>query len=118
MLKGYIEIERIRLRACHGVMPQERRVGNIFEVSVTVCYDMERAAATDDVNCAIDYSRVTQIVVEEMQIPADLLETVVARIRERIIETFPQVLSGSVKVTKITPPIAVALSSVSVMTRW
>ena len=33
-----IEITRLRLHAFHGVLEQERRVGNDFEVSVTVGY--------------------------------------------------------------------------------
>ncbi len=35
MLKGYVEIDRLRMQAFHGVLPQERVVGNLFEVSLT-----------------------------------------------------------------------------------
>lgn len=118
MLKGYVEIDRLRLRAFHGVMPQERVSGNIFEVSVTLGYDMEMAAATDDVAYALDYSKVVAAVTEVMGRPSALLENVVTRLRDRIQEEFPQVTDGRIRLAKITPPIPGHMESVSVSIEW
>lgn len=118
MLKGYVEIDRLRLRAFHGVMPQERVAGNIFEVSVTLGYDMEMAAATDDVAYALDYSKVVAVVTEVMGRPSALLENVVSRLCDRIREEFPQVTDGRIRLAKITPPIPGHMESVSVSIEW
>lgn len=118
MLKGIVEIDRLRLRACHGVMPQERRVGNMFEVSASLEYDMEKAAVSDDVAHALDYSKVAAAIADEMSRSSALLENVVLRIKERIMADFPVVLAGRVKVMKITPPIPGQMKSVSVATQW
>lgn len=118
MLKGIVEIDRLMIRANHGVMPQERLVGNLFEVSVTLEYDMEEAAVTDDVAHALDYSRVAGVVADEMSRQSALLENVVMRLKERLCRDFPQVSGGSVKLAKVTPPIPARMRSVSVATRW
>lgn len=44
-MKTYIDIERMQIRAHHGVLEQEKRVGNLFEVSVRLFYDFSEAAA-------------------------------------------------------------------------
>lgn len=118
MLKGIVEIDRLRLRACHGVMPQERCVGNLFEVSVSLEYDVEKAAVTDDVAHALDYSKVVAVIADEMSRPSALLENVALRIKDRIVADFPVVLAGWVKVIKLTPPIPGRMRSVSVSIRW
>jgi len=118
MLKGIVEIEKLRLHASHGVLPQERVVGNTFEVSVVLEYDMEKAAENDDVAYALDYSRVVEVVSEVMAVPSSLLENVVLRMKERIIAAFPVVVGGKIKIAKLTPPIPVRLMSVSVAVVW
>ncbi|MDE6360990.1 MAG: dihydroneopterin aldolase [Muribaculaceae bacterium] len=118
MLKGYVEIERLSLQANHGVLPQERLVGNRFEVSLTLEYDMERAAVTDDVAFALDYSKVAGVVREVMAEPSALLENVLLRMRDRIKREFPAVLGGKIKLAKVTPPIPARMESVAVTIGW
>ena len=45
-----ISLNRLRFHAFHGVMEQERRVGNDFEVSLTVDYPFEKALTSDDLD--------------------------------------------------------------------
>ena len=118
MLRGIVEIDRLRLHAFHGVMHQERCVGNLFEVSVSLEYDMEKAAVTDDVAYALDYSKVAAVIADEMSRPSALLENVVLRVKERILADFPAVFAGRVEVVKTTPPIPGQMKSVSVATQW
>lgn len=114
MLIGTVEIDRLRLEAFHGVMPQERRVGNLFEVSLRLEYDMEQAAQTDDVAFALNYAEVCQVVKEVMASPSNLLENVALRMRDALRERFPQLLSGVVTITKPTPPMGLQLDGCSV----
>lgn len=118
MLKGTVEIEKLRLHCRHGVASQERMVGNLFEVSVALDYDMRQAAVTDDVAYALDYSRVVKTISEVMAIPSALLENVVLRLKERIMSDYPAVTGGYVKVAKVTPPIPGKMESVAISLRW
>lgn len=118
MLPGYVEIDRLRVHAHHGVMAQEREVGNLFEVSVRLLYDMEQAAESDDVVWALNYADLAAVVKEEMAVPSNLLENVVLRLRKVIRARFPAVLGGSIKIAKLTPPIPGQMASVSISTEW
>lgn len=117
-MEGYIEIEKLRIYARHGVLPQERKVGNIFEVSLRLCYDMAEAADGDDITHAIDYSQVCLRVKEICMEPSALLENVVKRIKDMIDSDFPMVLGGKIKVAKLTPPMGLDLQSVAVVYEW
>lgn len=138
-----IELEKMRFYARHGVFPQERAVGNWFEVSVSLTYETDAETAPDD-NLAgtINYARVAEIVTHEMSIPSQLLETVALRIRRALLKAFssasaassasavatsvptvatdasPIITSGSIRVAKITPPLGLPLASASATLRW
>ena len=118
MLEGYIEIEKLSVYAAHGVMPQERSVGNLFEVTALLRYDMEQAACLDDVRFALDYSQVVAVIRRVMAQPSALLENVVLRIKEAVMGEFPVVTGGRIKIAKVTPPIPGRMASVSVAIEW
>ena len=92
------------MRACHGVLPQERVVGGDFEVNLSVEYDISRAMATDDVADTLSYADLSDLVRREMVVPSNLLEHVAGRIAKTIIERWPQVQSVSLSITKLNPP--------------
>lgn len=117
-MTGYIEIERLQLNGRHGVLPQERVVGNRFELWITLRYDMSQAAQSDSIDCAVDYAEAVEIAKREMSIPSALLENVAWRIREALCEHFPQVTGGRVRVAKVTPPIVCQVESVSATIEW
>lgn len=100
-----ITVERLLLHARHGVMEQERRVGNDYEVSVSLNCDDARATETDDVADTVNYARVIEIIKQEMRIPSRLLEHVAGRIARALVAEFPSVSGGSVTVTKLHPPV-------------
>ena len=60
-MTGYIEIERLQLNGRHGVLPQERVVGNRFELWITLRYDMSQAAQSDSIDCAVNYAEAVEI---------------------------------------------------------
>lgn len=118
MVEGIVEIERLRLFARHGVARQERIVGNIFEVTARLRYDMQAAAESDDVAFALDYSTVAETIGRVMAEPCNLLETVVVKLRNAIVEEFPEVLGGEIRLAKLKPPMPGAMSSVSISLKW
>lgn len=124
-----IEIDRMRLYAFHGVMEQETRVGNFFEVSasltypVTICSALhsqnpEALPVDDELANTVNYAEVAEIIKQEMSTPSKLLEHVAARIRAAILSRYPIITSGHLKVAKITPPIGAQMRSASITLRW
>jgi dihydroneopterin aldolase len=118
MLKGYVEIEKLKIEAHHGVMPQERVVGNMFEVSVGIYYDMEDAALTDNLSWAVDYSLLVRTVKDVMSEPSFLIENVALRMKHAIIDRFPKSLGGRLRIAKLNPPIPGQMASASVLLEW
>lgn len=114
----YIDIDRLKIFARHGVSDQERRVGNMFEVSVRIYYDFGPAAKTDDVNRSINYAQVVDIVIESMKTPRRLLETAVNDIKTAISLRWPEVKSGRISLSKVHPPFTTPVEHVSAVMEW
>lgn len=114
-----ITITGLRLTAYHGVMPQERRVGNQFMVDIRLDVDVKKAMESDDLSGTVNYAEVIDIVKHEMSVPSNLLEHVAARIRQALILRYEsKLIGGSVTVSKLAPPISAQLDSVSFTTQW
>lgn len=113
-----IEVNGLRIRACHGVMVQERIMGNEFEISIKLRYPIENAMASDELDDTLNYVRVVEIVQREMAETSQLLEHVAGRIYRALIEEFPYILGGEICLSKLTPPIAARLRSVGVKIEW
>ncbi|MBE6305161.1 MAG: dihydroneopterin aldolase [Bacteroidales bacterium] len=107
-----ININRLLVRANHGVMPLERTVGQDFEVSVTL--NVDSYDGSDNLASTVNYAEVCDLIVGEMQIPSDLIEHAASRLCNAILGNFPAVKSGTLTLTKLAPPIPYPLASVSV----
>ena len=57
-----IEVKRLELWARHGVMEQERVVGNMFTVDVSLSVDLQRAMVSDSVEDTVNYAEVVDVV--------------------------------------------------------
>ena len=100
-----IFIKEARFHAFHGVMEQERKVGNEFSVSLSVNITYSEGMKEDSLECTVSYADLYEIVADEMKKPRNLLETVAISIGNRIINRFESVSSGSVTIVKKHPPI-------------
>ena len=117
-MSSFITIDNLQIFAYHGVLEEENRVGNQFEVSVTVEFDIIPAAEADSIERALDYAELTRIVVDSMKQTRKLLETVAIDIQRRIMERWPEVKSGSISITKKHPPIPAPTPRATVTLRW
>lgn len=113
-----IELNKLRLYAYHGVMAQEQKVGNLFEVTVHLEGDMQQVMVTDDIDCGISYAVVYEIVKEVMAVPSKTLENVAYRMKKTLMERFPNVTGGLITIAKITPPIPVRLENAAFTHSW
>lgn len=101
---GYIFLKDLRFHAFHGVMPQERKVGGDFLVSLRMGYDISKAMRTDEVSDTLNYAEVYALVRKEMEQPSALLERVAGRIAEALFASDSKILSIDLWLTKVNPP--------------
>ena len=111
MLKDYILSDaRIELRgltffAFHGVLLEERQLGNRFVVNLVLEADISRAVCTDNLGDTVNYAEVYEVVRREMAVPSQLLEHVCGRIATALLDAFAPLQRVRVSVTKRNPPI-------------
>jgi len=116
--KTSIHINRLRIYAYHGVLPQERTVGNDYEVSLCLYVNAVGALYNDDLNSTVNYAEVIDVVKSQMAIPSDLLEHVASRIRRALVQRFPLIYGGEIYIAKLAPPISAQMQSVGVSIKW
>lgn len=104
LTESYVHIDGIRLHARHGVLPQEQLTGNDYIINVRVGYDISRAMQTDDVADTLNYAEVYNIIKEEMSTPSKLIEHVAGRIATRLMDSYSQISSVMLRITKCNPP--------------
>ncbi len=102
---GKISLKGLRFKAYHGYYDEERQLGNTFEVDITIKTDFHKAAIHDELPETVDYESLYAIIREEMAIPSKLLEHVVQKIVDRVIDELVAVNSVKVKLSKFNPPI-------------
>lgn len=109
-----IELRGIEVYARHGVLPEEQEKAQVFKVDVTAYADVTRAAQTDDLADALDYStlalEVREVVGSETH---RLIETVATRVCEAVMD-HPDVTRAVVTIHKPDAPIDMVFSDVSV----
>lgn len=104
LTESYVHIDGIRLHARHGVLPQEQLTGNDYIINVRASYDISRAMQTDDVADTLNYAEVYNIIKEEMSVPSKLIEHVAGRIADRLMDSYSQISSIMLRITKCNPP--------------
>ena len=100
-----IDLEAQREYAYHGCLEEEAVIGSEYRIDVSVWADLSASALSDDLADTVDYVALRLIVSEEMAVRAKLLETVCARMIQRIFREHPNVARSEVKVCKLNPPI-------------
>ena len=108
-----IELKGLRFFAHHGLYAEEAKVGNEFELDVSIEY---KAAETivSSIEQTINYAEVFHVVKDEFSQRKDLLETCAMQIADRLQKQFPQIESLTISIKKLNPPIINFVGSVSV----
>lgn len=109
-----VRLNNMAFYAYHGCLESERLNGNRFSVDFAYDYDMRRAAETDDLRYAIDYSQIYALIKKDMAIPANLLEHLASRMLKHIVEACPGITKAELTVTKYAPPLDGRVESTSV----
>lgn len=101
-----IQLRDVMLFGRHGVLPQERLLGNQYRINVRLHIDASLFdEEADDLSATISYAEVFEILRREMDVPAALLESVAVRFAKRVRQTWPGIRRGEIEIVKTVPPI-------------
>lgn len=109
-----IRLEAMRFYAYHGVLDQERQVGNHFTLECCVQLSSCPACQSDALEDTLSYADLYTVLAEEMQQPSRLLEHVVGRMSKRLFASFPEIAALELKLSKDNPPFPGQLAAASV----
>lgn len=104
MTETAVYIDSLRLHAYHGVLPQERVVGNDYVVSLSVAYPWAKAGESDTLADTLSYAELANVVEREMSTASQLLEHVAWRIAEAIHREWPEATAVTIDIKKVAPP--------------
>jgi dihydroneopterin aldolase len=112
-----ISLHGLRVRGFHGVLPEERAVGQLFVADVSLTVDTTAAAAADDIDLTVDYSAVAHQLAEVIAgEPVALIETLAQRLAD-VCLAYPVVDVVEVTVHKPDAPVGLPVSDVLVTIR-
>lgn len=114
-MRATIELEKMEFRAPHGCYDLEKVVGNRYNVDLRMDVEIGDAAERDELLKSVNYLSVYEQVAEEIQKPSNILENVAWRILERIHNAFPQIVTSTIKISKLAPPLGGKVEKVSVI---
>ncbi|BAG83319.1 MAG: dihydroneopterin aldolase [Candidatus Azobacteroides pseudotrichonymphae] len=100
----FLELKEMVFHAHHGVMEQERKVGNTYVLDLKIHFDFYKAVNTDNLNDSINYISIYELVKKEMAVPSHLIENIAGRIIRRIQIDFPKIKQIELRLAKKNPP--------------
>lgn len=109
-----VHIQNMQFYAHHGCYDTEQKVGTHFSVDLTFDYESGKAESSDNIEDAVSYLEVYQVVKKEMSIPSHLIENVAKRIKNAVALSFPKATGIKVTLSKLNPPLGGHVEKVSV----
>jgi len=109
-----ILLKGMKFYGFHGVLPEERKLGQYFVIDLELYFTLEKVSINDDLFQTIDYTKVYSLVKQQvLGRKVKLLETLALNILREIFLNFP-VEKIYIKVIKPKPPIDGFLAYVGV----
>ena len=113
---GIIKLNNMEFFAYHGHFEEETKVGNYFNLNLEIKTDTKKAEASDNLDDALNYVDVYNLISKEMDKPSKLIENVAKRILDSLFLNHPTtILHAKVEVQKMNPPLGAKMESVSVI---
>lgn len=115
MIHDKIYIKDLEIIAYHGVLKEEKELGQRFFISLEIETDFREAGKTDDLTKTISYAEVCDDVERIFLIEKyDLIEKCAEEIAEFLLIKYEQILEVKVKIKKPWAPIRKAIDHVAV----
>lgn len=110
-----ITLHRMVFYGYHGVLPEERTLGQRFVVDVDCFLELHPAGQRDDLELTVNYAEAYELIrgIAEGE-PCRLIEALAERIAGALLDRYGLIQSVTVRVTKPSPPFAGELDGVSV----
>ncbi len=100
-----VELKGIRLQATHGMLPHEKEQPQWFRLDARLFGDFEAAVAGDDLNQALNYAHLHDVVLAGCRERSfELIEALAGHLCRRILQELPAA-EVELTVVKENPPI-------------
>ena len=110
-----IIIKGLRLKAYHGVNPEEKIDGQMFELDITSFIDTVNADNTDDLENTVSYAKIIKTVRAVFTAESyNLIEYAANKVCVAVLETYPSLKSVTVLLKKPEAPISADFDYVAV----
>ena len=111
-----IQLHGLRVVGTHGVLPEEKRRAQPFEVDLDLSVDLAPAATSDHLADTVDYAAVAEQAAAIITGPPsyDLLEALAHAVAAATLASDPRVAAVTVRLRKLQPPLAVDIATVGV----
>lgn len=110
-----ILLNNLQFYGFHGLLPEENKLGQRFNVDVALFVDLKKAGVSDNMHDSIHYGHAYDLIKGIVEGEAkNLIEAVAETIAERLLTSFDLLIACNVKVIKPDPPIPGHYQSVAV----
>lgn len=100
----FIFLRGLQFHAPVGVLEQEKVVGNDIVVDIRIGYPFSKAMQNDNLDYTLNYAEVYNIIKRDVSVPVALLERLAGKIAADLQESFPDIKSLDIRITKKNPP--------------
>jgi dihydroneopterin aldolase len=112
-----IHLRNMAFYGYHGHLTAENALGQRFQIDLALTTDIAAAALSDDLRDTVDYVSIYSLCREVVEgAHVKLLETVAARIMDRVLMDFPRVQKVEIMIRKPSVPLPGVLDHVSLET--
>ncbi len=110
-----IIVKGLRLKAYHGVNPEEKIDGQMFELDITALIDAKRANASDALDDTVSYAKIIKTVRAVFTAESyNLIEYAANKVGMEIMKAYPKLKSVTVLLKKPEAPISADFDYVAV----
>ena len=110
-----IIVKGLRLKAYHGVNPEEKINGQMFELDITALIDAKLANASDELDDTVSYAKIIKTARAVFTAESyNLIEYAANKVGMEIMKTYPKIKSVTVLLKKPEAPISAHFDYVAV----
>ncbi|MBS7359959.1 MAG: dihydroneopterin aldolase [Oscillospiraceae bacterium] len=112
---GKIIVKGLRLKAYHGVNPEEKINGQMFELDITAELNFDKSTETDELSDTVSYSKIIKTVRAVFTEGSyNLIEYVAKKVAMAVMTEYPQIDKVTVLLKKPEAPISADFDYVAV----
>lgn len=114
-----ITLKSLKIHGKHGYYPEERENGNHFEIDIIASGHFRDSIKTDNLTETFDYQVAEKIVRDVINGASEkLIETLCAKIGDRLFQEFPPLKTLTVSLRKMNPPIETPAAYAEISMQW